>query len=324
MNRKKIGNAANEQKPNEQKPDLDHQASIRDFVVANGTFMASTPPNGPAGYPTHRGPYSTPTGTGAHTIAHPTVNNGTMRTRHYNPVISHFNTPNLPSAPGHNMQPDVPQSHPDGQKYPFVQHFHNVGVVVSSPQAGVPPNTAPRMRPQVQMFENPHPIAVANQTAPSADASFMAQPPQAPQQAQPVIPQQAQPVAPQQAQPAAPQKSMEQLIKDVEILLDQDGLQYGNYIGSFAENDRIKVAMKRLNLEPTPDLARDVPTTNAQVQPLKQRIYLALTGWVTRVQPGASKMAMNKLNGKKALEYESKALDILVFEPTRLVRVETS
>lgn len=311
MNRKKTGKAANEQKP-----DLDHNAAIRDFVAANGTFVASTPPNGPEGYTTLRGPYTTPTGNQAHAIAQPTVNNGTMRTRHYNPVTTHFNTPSLPPAPGQNMQPDVPQTHPDGQKYPFVQHFHNVGVVVSSPQAGVPPNTAPRMRLQVQMFENPHPTAGAHQTVRSAHASFVAQPPQAPQQAQPV--------APQQAQPVAPSMSMRDTERHVEQLLDEEGLVFGTYIRNAADCARYKEAKRRLALDLTPELARDIPTTEDEQLPLMQRIFFALGHWKTHNHPGASKMAINKLKSQTSLDFMIVSRELLVFEPEHLITLAIS
>lgn len=345
MNRKNIGNAANEQNPN-----LNHDDSIRDFVAANGTFVASTPPTGAAGHPLNHPQHSTPIEYSASNITHPTVNNGkmrtkhhkptvnngTMRTKHYhNPMTSHFSTPSIPSTPGHNMQPYNPQSYPDAQNPPFVQHqthFHNVGFVVSSPQAGVPPNTAPRMRPQLQMFENPHPNTGAKRTLRSANASFVAQPPQAPQQAQPVIPQQAQPMAPQQAQPMAPQQaqpvappmSMQATERHVEQLLDEEGLNFGTYIRNAADCARYKEAKRRLALDSTPELARDIPTTEDAQLPLMRRIFFALGHWKTDDHPGASKMAINNLKSQTSLDYMIVSRDLLVFEPEHLVTLAIS
>lgn len=261
-------------------------------------------PTGLGGYPTNRLQDSTPTGYQFNTTAHNL--SGMTKTIQYGQAISsQLNTPNLHTAAGYRMQPFV-QNHPNTQKYPIVQnqtHFHNVGVMVASPQAGVP-----RTQQQRQMFGNPHSTPIANQAFPSAHVSAMAK------QGQRLQP----------AQPTAPQKSMDELVKEVEDLQKEDGLEFGGHIRNFRDGARYAEAERRIELVPTPELARDFPTNEDQQVALARGIFNPLVSWAKGNQAGGGKNAIKRIKSKKSIAFEIVAWKILVFMTPGLVRVDTS
>lgn len=282
--------------------------------------MAFTGPNRPGGHFTNRSQF-TPTGTGFNSnMASQIDNSGAVTpTSQYGPAIGsqHQSGPNCPTAAAYSMQPFV-QFHPNAQNHPIVQNhpvFHNVGVMVSTntlTPGGVPNNTAFNARHQRQVVQTPYPIPMANQTLPSANASMMAQQLQQPAQTQ----QLAQPQLAQPVQLAAPQKSDDELVREIKDLLKEKGMNFGGHIRNFGLAARYREAERRVKVVPTPELAKDFPTSEDEQMALVERIWDALVSWVIRNQPSGSKMAIKRLKSIKSITFENAAWDLMVFKNT--------
>lgn len=161
------------------------------------------------------------------------------------------------------------------------------------------------------MFGNPHSTTVGSQALPSANAAVMAK------QAQPIQP--AQP-----AQPAAPQKTMDEIIEELKVLQEEDGLEFGGHIRNFRDAARFAEAERRVNLVPTPEIARDFPKNEDQQVAHVRRIFNPLVSWATVDETSAGKNAIRRIKSKKSIAFEIVAWKILVFKTPGLVRVDTS
>ncbi|KAG6361163.1 hypothetical protein INS49_009387 [Diaporthe citri] len=145
---------------------------------------------------------------------------------------------------------------------------------------------------------HPHSTPIAshvyvNQAIPSAHASAMEK------QTQLVQP----------AQPAAP--SMDETIALVKDLLKEDEINFDDHIQGFEDLARFAEAEKRVNLEPTPELARDFPADKAQRVALARGFFDSLVYRKMQDQRVGSKMAFNRIKSRKLITFKIVAWKLL-------------
>lgn len=306
MDRKKVGKTAPEAKLNS-KP-----------TSSNGKSMAFTAPIGSGRSYINRiyhtnAPNMTPTGQygpGGHQLQNTTSFNTTASAAYnMHPFVQ--NQPHQPhvNQPNSQNRPNVPNT-PIFQNYPMVQ---NVGYLVSTTPAETPNNTGPRTGQQRQMSGNPHPIQVAgqvyvNEAVPPAHASVMAEQIQLVQSAQPVAPSMDETV---------------ELFKNLQVLED-DKFNFEDHIQGFEDLARFSEAEKRVNLKPTPELARDFPADKKGQMDLALGFFNSLVSRKTQNQPIGSKMALNRIKSRELIIFKLVAWKLLVFKPQALVRFNTS